>query len=274
MKLRTMLLLSVVAVVVLSAGFFALSPRHHDEPASDLVKASFWQRMAAPGELSESHAFLENRCAACHTPVKGVEAASCIACHAGNVALLQRQPSAFHSDISRCADCHLEHQGRVTRTTRMDHLALARIGLRQLKKNPNPETDERLASSQFLRWINQQGTPAASGQRRTGLTPYELILNCAACHGTKDRHFGLFGQDCAECHLTAKWTIPEFRHPAPTSQDCSQCHQAPPSHYMMHFKMVSMMVARVEKAEVNQCFVCHRTTAWNDIKGVGFYKHH
>jgi hypothetical protein len=43
---------------------------------------------------------------------------------------------------------------------------------------------------------------------------------------------------------------------------------------MMHFKMISMSIARMEKAEVNQCFLCHQTTAWNDIKGVGYYKHH
>jgi hypothetical protein len=34
---------------------------------------------------------------------------------------------------------------------------------------------------------------------------------------------------------------------------------------MMHFKMISMTTAGVEKAEVNQCFLCHQTTSWNDI---------
>ena len=26
--------------------------------------------------------------------------------------------------------------------------------------------------------------------------------------------------------------------------------------------------------QVNQCYRCHQTDAWNDIKGIGFYKHH
>ena len=43
---------------------------------------------------------------------------------------------------------------------------------------------------------------------------------------------------------------------------------------MMHFKMVSMKVAGQEHADVTQCFLCHQTTSWNDIKGVGYYKHH
>jgi hypothetical protein len=43
---------------------------------------------------------------------------------------------------------------------------------------------------------------------------------------------------------------------------------------MGHFNMVSMMVASQPHAQVYQCFLCHQTDAWNDIKGVGWYKHH
>jgi hypothetical protein len=108
-------------------------------------------------------------------------------------------------------------------------------------------------------------------------------LNCVGCHATKDRHLGLLGKDCAQCHATNQWTIAEFRHPSPSSYDCAQCHQAPPSHYMMHFDMISKKIAGQEDAQVdgccgptqvNQCYRCHQTTSWNDIKGVGFYKHH
>ena len=225
------------------------------------------QRAVMPGKLSQSHAFLEDNCAACHTPVKGVEARNCIVCHADNLALLQRQPSAFHADIGSCTACHLEHQGRVPGTPIMDHAALAHIGLKQINTAPAAHDPARAA---LIAWLKQSDAPP--------LTPHlqreESLLNCASCHQTKDRHAGLFGADCAQCHATAKWTIPEFRHPSSASQSCAQCHQAPPSHYMMHFKMVSMMVAKQEHAQVNQCFLCHQTTSWNDIKGVGFYKHH
>ena len=43
---------------------------------------------------------------------------------------------------------------------------------------------------------------------------------------------------------------------------------------MMHFQMISMKVAGQMHAKVDQCFLCHQTTAWNDIRGVGWYKHH
>src|SRR5438874_6729339 len=100
------------------------------------------------------------------------------------------------------------------------------------------------------------------------------MCNCATCHQIKEPHRGFFGTDCAQCHATAKWTIAEFRHPSAASQSGAQCHQAPPAHYMMCFEMLSMKVARQEHAQVNQCLLCHQTTSWNDIEGVGFYKHH
>jgi hypothetical protein len=110
-----------------------------------------------------------------------------------------------------------------------------------------------------------------------------MTLDCKTCHSTKDKHVGLFGSECASCHATTQWTLAEFQHPSADSVDCAQCHQAPPSHYMMHFDMVSKKVARQEDArvsqccgvaQVNQCFRCHQSTSWNDIKGVGWYKHH
>ena len=225
------------------------------------------QRAVLPGKLSQPHAFLENNCAACHTPVKGVEAKNCIVCHADNKTVLQRQPSAFHADIGACAVCHLEHQGRVASITKMDHAALARIGLKQLDTGTAAHDPARAA---LVAWLKQSDAPP--------LTPHlqreESLLHCATCHQTKDRHAGLFGNDCAQCHGTTKWTLPEFRHPSPASQSCAQCHQAPPSHYMMHFQMISMKVASQPNAKVNQCFLCHQTTSWNDIKGAGYYKHH
>jgi hypothetical protein len=206
---------------------------------TSLGQAVTWQRQSSPGRLSSAHAFLEDNCAACHTAGKGPEAAKCIACHANSEHLLQRRPTAFHAEVGSCRECHAEHQGAGQHPTQMDHDALLRLG-----------------------------------RHRLGSASPEGRLDCTSCHGTKDRHQGLFGRDCAQCHATEKWTIPEFRHPSPRSTDCGQCHQAPPSHYMGHFHMVSVKVAGKPHAKVEQCHLCHQTTAWNDIKGVGWYKHH
>jgi hypothetical protein len=236
----------------------------------ELRRASTWQRMASPGELSAAHSFLGKDCAACHTAVKGAEASKCIACHAGDESLLARQPTAFHADIGSCRECHVEHQGASAPPPAMDHDALARIGLRSLRGDPASAP----AYEQLIGWIRQDHSRDAETHVQDALTPPESTLHCSTCHGTKDRHRGLFGEDCAQCHSTAQWTISRFRHPSPQSTDCAQCHQAPPSHYMEHFHMISARVAQQEHAQVNQCYLCHQTTSWNDIRGVGWYKHH
>lgn len=241
--------------------------------ASSLRESQTWMRQASPGGLSSAHAFLEQNCAACHTAVKGPEASKCIACHADNPSLLRRQPTAFHATITSCAECHPEHQGIEQRPTHMDHQGLAKIGLRQIKQSqpsvPDNQTYERL-----IAWINHHQATSELPPGHPSVSAFEAVLNCETCHGTKDPHYRFFGRDCVECHLTTSWSIADFRHPSPGSIDCVQCHQAPPSHYMGHFHMVSARVAGQEHAQVNQCYLCHQTTAWNDIKGVGFYKHH
>ena len=252
----------IVAAAVLLGGYFVLPEE------SALKQASTWQHMASPGRLSHAHANLEKDCAACHTSVQGVDAVKCTLCHAADQDLLQRQPTAFHSSITSCKECHPEHQGMGRRPTMMDHEALSRIGLRELSR----ETDEeRSALHTYLQGWTDTEEPAGAGIQVSRL---EGALACDTCHGNEDEHFGLLGADCSQCHSTSMWTLPEFRHPSPKSRDCAQCHQAPPSHYMMHFNMISAKVARKPRAKVDQCFECHRTTAWTDIPGVGHYKHH
>jgi len=110
-----------LALVILSVAAATLTLLH-------FKRAQVIAELAVrPGELSQSHAFLGNNCAACHTPVKGVEAKNCIVCHTNNQALLQRQPTAFHAEIGSCVTCHTEHQGHVARITQMDHAALTQI---------------------------------------------------------------------------------------------------------------------------------------------------
>lgn len=277
MKLRNAFLLAAIALALPVIAFFVFSSHyahHREQPADEILSLAFWQHMVMPGELSQAHASLENNCAACHTPIKGVQAQNCITCHANNESLLQRQPTAFHADVGSCVECHTEHRGINKRPNYMDHLALSKIGFRQLQVDRSTDGENDRVRKDLLNWIGQHQPVDHKGEGHSSLTPQEAVLNCATCHSKKDRHFKLFGQDCAQCHGTTKWTIAEFRHPSPNSMDCVQCHQAPPSHYMMHFQMISAKVAGKPDAQVNQCYKCHQTTAWNDIKGAGFFKHH
>ncbi len=254
--------LLLVAAAALAGGMLLHANRAR-------LDVPFWQRQASPGPLSAAHASLERNCSACHTPVQSADDVKCIGCHVNNTALLQRQPTAFHASIDACSTCHIEHQGISTRPISMDHAALADIGLEAIRRRPANPSDSRL-----LAWIRQHEAAAEVAPTHPRVTSTEAALNCVTCHSTKDRHQGYFGGDCASCHRTASWTIAESLHPSPRSVECVQCHQPPPSHLMMHFTMVSRSVAKRPGARVDQCFLCHQTTSWNDIWQVGWYKHH
>lgn len=297
-KVPLIIAILVILAIVIGIGI--------DWTRPDSQTRIMWQQAVVPGKLSESHAFLSNNCAACHTPVKGVEPALCIACHADNTALLQRQPTAFHANIQVCSGCHVEHQGTARMPTTMDHALLAKVGRMELSgaklhsKNVDAglsHEDMATAAKLFERipipaipppvpkpagaesfsepnLTVQLPSPREMPLNHPRLGAGESALNCASCHITKDRHQGLFGASCAQCHATTQWTITEFRHPSLRSTECAQCHKPPPSHSMMHFPMMSAPMARQPNAKVNQCYLCHQSTSWNDIKGLGWIKHH
>ncbi len=274
MRLKLSKIAIPIVVLAILGGWVVLStltqPRVGD---SDIA----WEAMANPGSLSKAHAFLGNNCAACHTPNKGVDSASCIACHSNNLALLQRQPTAFHANVQSCVDCHSEHEGVNRRRLPMNHAAFADIARRQLDSEIATGSNDAAVDAGHARlaaWIDQREDLKILPVGHPNLTAGEAALNCYTCHANQDRHRQMFGTNCIQCHATTTWTIPEYRHPSPTSVSCVQCHQAPPSHYMMHFEMVSMKVAGQEHAQVSECYKCHQTTSWNDINNVGWFKHH
>lgn len=250
----------VLIVAVATAASLAVV---HFEPASSAL-----QQFVRPGPLSPRHAYLGDRCAACHEPAVGVTVANCTACHANAERLLGRQPTAFHASIQECAACHVEHQPANVRPRTMDHLELAKVGARSLARSSQSDPDSAATLNSLKTWlrVRNPGEFDASTAREA--------LNCAGCHDSKDPHLKRFASDCAQCHVFESWSVAGFRHPPSSSRECVQCHQPPPSHLMGHFSMVSKKIAGKEHARVDQCFECHNTTGWNDIVNRGYYKHH
>lgn len=254
----------IYAVVTLGAlGAAAALPFVSHRGGTDAAPG--WAAFVNPGPLSVKHEFLADRCEACHTPHQGSPADKCIACHAASEPLLAKQSTRFHGEVGECAACHMEHLGREHLPVVMSHGALVGAAGRAARA-------ERAVDSAAI--LQALGLSARAVPPHARIAPAELALNCNACHSNQDPHRGLMGMSCASCHATTAWTIPEYRHPSSLSTDCASCHQAPPSHFMEHFSMVSMKVVGLEHAEVSQCFLCHKTNSWNDIKGVGWYKHH
>ena len=258
-----------------------------DWSRTESTTRSLWKQAVAPGALSLSHAELSDNCAACHRPLKGVESRLCIACHSNNATLMQRQPTAFHTSVQTCTGCHIEHRGESRMPTKMDHSLFAQVAHQDLnveaaarpRNASTPSAERKEEECEGVSGCAEGSSRPTQGTTAVpiphpGVGAKESMLDCVRCHATKDRHQGLFGADCVQCHTTSQWTVPTARHPSPRSTNCSQCHQPPPSHSMMHFSMMSVPLAGKRSAEVNQCFLCHQTTAWNDIKGVGRLKHH
>lgn len=259
-------LLAVLSMLIAAGAVYATFQEREMRPkADDAVR--LWQDWSNPGQLARAHAPLDARCGSCHTPMLGPDPAKCAACHADDRGLLERQSTSFHADVRTCRECHLEHLGRRYVSRRMSHVALARIGERSIPKGEPPSPRQWLSGV-----LGRSQAEARPDNPLVGAE--EASLDCAACHSRRDRHQGQFGADCASCHATASWRIPGYVHPSASSTDCAQCHLEPPSHRMMHFEMVSKMVSGQMHADVRQCFLCHQTTSWNDIKGVGWYKHH
>ncbi len=257
----TKLVLSIALVIV---GVVALTlALLHSTPVQVAV-----QRAVSPGELSSRHAYLADRCDSCHEPTVGVTVATCTACHATSERLLGRQPTAFHASVSECATCHVEHQRMSVRPLVMDHVKLARVGARSLERASRTDPDSAATLESLETWLEVRRPDQLDESSA------REALNCAGCHDRRDPHFKHFGSDCAQCHTLETWIVVGYQHPSSRSKDCVQCHQAPPSHFMGHFSMVSRKFAGKEHARVDQCFECHNTTSWNDIVGVGFYKHH
>lgn len=250
------LILSAVIVGLVLLVWLSLKDLH------PLQNPDVWQMAFQPGPLSQAHTSLSHDCTACHSPpTKGPTKVGCVSCHSANEMLLKRQSTAFHANITSCKECHREHQGGRRPPLVMDHDALAKLGMKQFLSEPDHTKKMRKDVTRLVR-LNPHASPLASK------------LNCTTCHANQDKHQKFFGTSCVSCHSTESWKIAEYRHPSPNNRDCAQCHKAPPSHYMMHFEMVSKSVARKEHAQVSQCYLCHRTTSWNDIQGVGLYKHH
>lgn len=243
MKIANGLYLAFVAVALLIAAGVPLLMHGTDSAVAG------WQGLVQPGPISQAHAAFADQCTTCHKPHEGAEPAKCVTCHA-STNFGNKQSTRFHGSVQQCASCHIEHEGDAG-IVKMNHAAL-------------------LLEDAFSRQSERVSRPSKAGNTPGGVL---ASLNCASCHSNRDPHAGLFGQTCSSCHGTEKWQIKGFRHPSVNSRECSQCHQAPPSHYMMHFEMVSQPVAR-ERASVEQCYSCHTTDSWNNIRRAGWYDHH
>ena len=257
MKVTTAIYLTLAVLGATAAVLVPLAMYRSGSPALPA-----WRTAVTPGPLSAAHAFLDAQCESCHAPDRGVEAATCLTCHAFAPELLAKPSTAFHANIGDCASCHVEHRGG-DRPIRMDHGALVAAGA---ARAPDPAGRGALAALERL--LDEAG--ATLGPPGAPLPAEEAgRLACATCHAAEDPHQGRFGATCQSCHTTANWAVAGWQHPSPRSTDCAQCHQPPPSHSAEHFLGTAQRVATRRPARLEQCYLCHQTNSFRSFRNTG-----
>ena len=124
----------LTAVLIAIAAALVLAPSWTRDRASPRIFV--WNGLASHGELARPHASWEGRCEACHvpwTPINGsrwspLAAGSregdrrCASCHDAAPHAKAERPD----EVSSCADCHRDHQGRDASLVRLDDATCTR----------------------------------------------------------------------------------------------------------------------------------------------------
>lgn len=158
----------------------------------------FPHAMINPGELTEGHQDMNNKCFDCHDPFMGVSNDKCISCHKlsdiGTDSTGTKTSLSFHTKLATvdCNTCHTDHKG--------------------------------IHPTDLIRHFDHS------------LLPESEIAQCSNCHGKPtDQMHTLVSSDCGSCHITDGWTTSvKFDHDLIVSSDrenCSSCHLKPDDAY-------------------------------------------
>jgi len=196
--------------------------------------------LASPGPLSaatpratplqgfQSHADFENDCGRCHAPVWSRDrmADRCMACPA-NVAESIAANDGLHGRLReprKCKTCHVEHQGRQARLTRLDVAGF-------------PHQVETVGFTLARHQKDFDDTPLECSQCHTDSLSTLDQATCIECHAEgqrafTDQHRVDFGDDCLTCH-DGSGNLTNFDHGQMTNFSlagkhrevkCQDCH--------------------------------------------------
>ena len=202
------------------------------------------ESLFSPGELSQAHNNLEQKCDSCHdTSDKGKQDKLCLDCHDHqDIARDIQRHEGFHGRIefqgqNACKQCHREHRGRG-----------AKISLLTTGSFDHTNTDFSLRGNHTV--LKCQACHTKNKKYR------EAPSDCFSCHKKQDIHKGKLGQKCQTCHIESSWKKSGFDHDKGTDFplkgkhkqiDCQLCH-----------------VNNKFKDTPNKCANCH---SLNDVHG-------
>jgi len=90
---------------------------------------------------------------------------------------------------SRFAARSFERVHPTDRYARMVQAVLARLGLRHLRNMP-VDAESHQTAERLIAWLAQHNSPGQVQSAHPHISSEEMLLDCAACHSTKDKHFG------------------------------------------------------------------------------------
>lgn len=88
------------------------------------------------------------------------------------------------------------------RPTKVDHSVFLAAGVRRAHSAINPGQPSAADVGALQHYLAE-----ITGARSTAKSQ---ALDCASCHSYRDRHKGLLGQQCADCHKTETWKVAGF----------------------------------------------------------------
>ena len=202
--------------------------------------------MLNPGDLMEAHKELNDKCLACHEPLKGISNDKCISCHKlsdiGKDSLMQRKGNAatekvsFHEHLAgqKCTSCHTDHKGLnpPTSLSSFNHEMLpANILINCNSCHGQPSDNLHQQLKPVCNNCHQTTGWKSSVRFNHDMIQGDYRNNCASCHKSPGDSFHQQLKDnCDKCHSTEKWKPSTFDHNAYFLLDdnhnstCTTCH--------------------------------------------------
>ena len=164
---------------------------------------------------------------------------TCASCHAKD----DPHAGKFGSD---CASCHNPSDWK---DAKFDH---STTGFSLAQAHASVSCDKCHANKRFA------GTPT----------------NCAGCHASQDKHNGVLGTTCEQCHTATQWSSASYNHNsaafklvgAHTGVTCEKCHtKAPPASTATSCVGCHAAQDAHNGSMGSNCETCHKPTAWMDV---------
>lgn len=255
------------------------------------LATAFPGAMLSPGTLLKGHQELQGDCMKCHKPFGGAKSHQCINCHkqdaigiktvAGRLIAKDTKKVLFHQgvDAASCIECHAGHIGKNEKSAKpFMHDALSRTLQKDCitcHKNQKPDDNLHQFTKGSCRDCHDRRhwKPATFDHRKLdGLNGKQ----CISCHKDDQPIDGLHSKspkNCATCHSSNAWKPATFNHSRYFTLDgdhrasCATCHTDANNYkkytcYNCHEHSASNIASQHREEGIynyQNCAKCHRS---------------